>query len=108
MASAFATQNGLCLGQVTKEKSNEITAIPQLLSLLDVKGCIVPIDAMGCQKNIASKIVKQGAGYILVVKGNQPLLEEDIRDTIRFNKPVSFDVDVDCGHGRIQSGECSV
>lgn len=109
IVSAFATQNGLCLGQVaTMEKNNEITAIPQLLSLLDVKGCIVTIDAMGCQKNIASKIVKQGAGYILVVKGNQPLLEEDIRDTIRFNKPVSFDVDVNCGHGRIQSRECSV
>jgi predicted transposase YbfD/YdcC len=109
MVSAFATQNGLCLGQVaTQEKSNEITAIPQLLSLLDIKGCIVTIDAMGCQKNIASKIVKQGADYILAVKGNQPLLEEGILDTIRFNKPVSFDVDVDCGHGRIETRECSV
>jgi predicted transposase YbfD/YdcC len=109
MVSAFATQNGLCLGQVaTHEKSNEITAIPQLLSLLDVRGCIVTIDAMGCQKNIASKIVKQDAEYILAVKGNQPLLEEGIRDTIRFNKPVSFDVDVDCGHGRIETRECSV
>jgi predicted transposase YbfD/YdcC len=109
MVSAFATQNGLCLGQVaTQEKSNEITAIPQLLSLLDVKGCIVTIDAMGCQKNIASKIVKQGADYILAVKGNQPLLEEGILDTIRFNKPVSLDVDVDCGHGRIETRECSV
>ena len=96
MVSAFATQNGLCLGQVaTQEKSNEITAIPQLLSLLDVKGCIVTIDTMGCQKNIASKIVKQGAGYILAVKGNQPLLEEGIQDAIRFNKPISSDVNVD-------------
>jgi len=104
MVSAFATQNGLCLGQAaTQEKSNEITAIPQLLSLLDVKGCIVTIDAMGCQKNIASKIVKQDADYILAVKGNQPLLEEGIRDTIRFNKPFSFDVDVDCEHGRIET-----
>jgi predicted transposase YbfD/YdcC len=70
----------------------------------------VTIDAMGCQKNIASKIVKQGADYILAVKGNQPLLEEGIRDTIRFNKPFSFDVDVDvdCGLGRIESRECSV
>jgi len=107
MVSAFATQNGLCLGQVaTQEKSNEITAIPQLLSLLDVKGCIVTIDAMGCQKNIASKIVKQGADYILAVKGNQSLLEEGIQDTIRFNKPISSDVDVDCGHGRIETREC--
>ncbi|MFV0375850.1 MAG: ISAs1 family transposase, partial [Mangrovibacterium sp.] len=107
MVSAFATQNGLCLGQVaTSEKSNEITAIPQLLSLLEVKGCIVTIDAMGCQKSIASKIVKQGADYILAVKGNQPLLEEGIQDTIRFNKPISSDVDVDCGHGRIETREC--
>lgn len=109
MVSAFATQSGLCLGQVsTQEKSNEITAIPQLLCLLDVKGCIVTIDAMGCQKNIASKIVKQGADYILAVKSNQPLLEEGIRDTIRFNKPISSDVDIDCGHGRIETRECFV
>ncbi len=109
MVSAFATQNGLCLGQVpTQEKSNEITAIPQLLSLLDVKGCIVTIDAMGCQKNIASKIVKQGADYILAVKGNQPLLEEGIQDTIRFNEHISSDADVDCGHGRIETRECFV
>ena len=109
MVSAFATQSGLCLGQVaTQEKSNEITAIPQLLSLLDIKGCIVTIDAMGCQKAIASKILKQEADYILSVKGNQQLLEEGILDTIRFNKPASSDVDVDCGHGRIETRKCYV
>lgn len=109
MVSAFASQNGLCLGQVaTREKSNEITAIPQLLSLLEVKGCIVTIDAMGCQKGIASKIVGQGADYILAVKGNQPLLEEGIRDTVRFCRPASSDVDVDYGHGRIETRECRV
>lgn len=109
VVSAFAAQNGLCLGQVaTKEKSNEITAIPQLLSLLDVKGGIVTIDAMGCQTSIASKIRERGADYILAVKGNQPLLEEGIKDTVRFYRPTSLDVNVDCGHGRIETRKCSV
>ena len=109
IVSAFATQNGLCLGQVaTREKSNEITAIPELLSLLEVKGCIVTIDAMGCQKNIASKILKQEADYILAVKGNHPSLEEGVLDTARFIEPFSTHVDVDCGHGRIETRRCSV
>lgn len=109
MVSAFATQNGLCLGQfATREKSNEITAIPQLLAMLDIKGNIVTVDAMGCQKNIVSKIVKQGADYILAVKGNQPLLEEGILDTIRFKKPASSNEDIDYGHGRIESRVCTV
>jgi predicted transposase YbfD/YdcC len=109
MVSAFASKSGLCLGQVaTQQKSNEITAIPQLLSLLDLKGCILTIDAMGCQKNIASEIINQKADYILAVKGNQQGLEEGIRDTIRFKDPVSLDVDTDCGHGRIETRKCMV
>ena len=109
MVSAFATQSGLCLGQVaTQAKSNEITTIPQLLSMLDVKGCIVTIDAMGCQKNITSKILKQEADYILAVKGNQQSLEEGIMDTVRFKEPVSSDENVDCGHGRIETRRCMV
>ncbi len=72
MVSAFATINGLCLGQeVCEEKSNEITAIPELLELLAIKGCIVTIDAMGCQTEIAESIIKKGADYILAVKQNQ-------------------------------------
>ena len=75
MVSAWASENGLTLGQVkTEEKSNEITAIPELLELLEVKGCIVTIDAMGCQKKIAAKIVDEGADYILALKGNQGTL----------------------------------
>ena len=69
MVSAFATANGIVLGQKkTNEKSNEITAIPELLQLLDIKGGIVTIDAMGCQKEIANKIIEKQADYVLAVK----------------------------------------
>ena len=72
MVSAWATQNRVVLGQLkTEEKSNEITAIPALLKMLDVQGCIVTIDAMGCQKTIAHQIVEQGADYVLALKPNQ-------------------------------------
>jgi predicted transposase YbfD/YdcC len=109
MVSAFATQSGLCLGQtVTMAKSNEITAIPELLSLLNITGSIVTIDAMGCQKIIASKIIAQGAEYILAVKGNQPSLEEGIEDTLRFEKPCDTHSDIDCDHGRVETRQCSV
>ena len=81
MVSAWATQNALTLGQVkTEEKSNEITAIPQLLEMLDLHGCIVTIDAMGCQREIAEKITEGGANYVLAVKENQGQLYEGIRD----------------------------
>ncbi len=109
MVSAFAAQSGLCLGQTaTHQKSNEITAIPELLSLLDISGSIVTIDAMGCQKAIASQIVAQGADYILAVKGNHPSLEEGITDTLRFEKPEDTHTDVDCDHGRGETRQCSL
>lgn len=72
MVSAWSVENRLVLGQVkTEEKSNEITAIPELLNLLDVNGCIVTIDAMGCQKKIAKQIIDQGGDYVFGLKGNQ-------------------------------------
>ena len=75
MVSAWATRNRVVLGQLkTEEKSNEITAIPELLRALDVQGCIVTIDAMGCQKAIAHQIVEQGADYVLALKPNQGTL----------------------------------
>lgn len=75
LVSAWATANCLSLGQVAvAEKSNEITAIPRLLELLDVNGALVSIDAMGCQKDIAAKIVERGGDYVLTVKDNQPSL----------------------------------
>jgi predicted transposase YbfD/YdcC len=79
MVSAWATENGVVLGQRKVEaKSNEITAIPELVDLLALKGCIVTIDAMGCQRAIAQKIVEQGADYVLALKGNQPTLEQAV------------------------------
>jgi predicted transposase YbfD/YdcC len=80
LVSAWATANGITLGQVAVEaKSNEITAIPQLLALLDLKDCVVTIDAAGCPKEIAAQIVAQEADYVLAVKDNQPTLHEQIQ-----------------------------
>ena len=79
MVSAWATANHISLGQVVvDEKSNEITAIPKLLEILALSGCLVTIDAMGCQTEIAEKIVAADADYVLAVKGNQPTLHDGI------------------------------
>jgi len=83
LVSAWATAQGLSLGQVAVDaKSNEITAIPALLDLLDVRGALVTVDAMGCQKAIAEKVVARGADYILTVKDNQEHLLEDIQEAL--------------------------
>jgi predicted transposase YbfD/YdcC len=83
LVSAWATQQHLSLGQVAVDtKSNEITAIPKLLELLDLHGALVTIDAMGCQKEIAKKIVDGGGDYVLAVKGNQEHLLEDIQRSV--------------------------
>ena len=80
IVSAWAAQQGVTLGQVAVDsKSNEITAIPQLLEMLELKGTIVSIDAMGCQRKIATKIVKGGGDYVLQVKGNQPSLQATLK-----------------------------
>lgn len=90
LVSAWATANCLSLGQVAvAEKSNEITAIPRLLELLDVKGALVSIDAMGCQKDIAAKIIERGGDYVLTVKDNQPSLLAAIQDC--FQKAIETD-----------------
>ena len=79
IVSAWASQQGVTLGQVAVDsKSNEITAIPQLLEMLELKGTVVSIDAMGCQREIAAKIVQGGGDYVLQVKGNQPSLQTAI------------------------------
>ena len=81
IVSAWASEQGIALGQLaTAEKSNEITAIPQLLDQIDLKGAVVTIDAMGCQKAIARKIINGGGDYVLAVKGNQEKLYNAIRD----------------------------
>ena len=83
LVSAWATEQQLSLGQAAvDDKSNEITAIPELLELLDIKGAIVTIDAMGCQKAIAQKITEQGGDYLLTVKNNQEHLLTDIQQAL--------------------------
>lgn len=108
LVSVWATANRISLGQVAvAEKSNEITAIPKLLELIEVAGALVTIDAMGCQTEIAAKIVDRGADYVLAVKGNQPTLHHGI--TAFFLDQMEDDfarVKVSChetkerGHGR--------
>jgi predicted transposase YbfD/YdcC len=108
--SAWACANRLVLGQeATAEKSNEITAIPKLLELLDVKGCIVTLDAMGCQTAIAQQIIDQRGDYVLGLKDNQPLLHEAVADYFtlaRSNhfKQVRHDYleEIDKAHGRLE------
>ena len=81
LVSAWVAEHHLSLGQVaTEEKSNEITAIPELLDQIDVQGAIVTIDAMGCQKKIASQISEQEGDFVIAVKGNQPTLSQTIQD----------------------------
>jgi len=91
MVSAWAAQQRLVLGQVkTQEKSNENTAIPQLLEMLDVAGCIVTIDAMGCQREIAAQIIEQKADYMLSLKGNQGTLHKDVADYFQWAEQSPF------------------
>jgi len=81
IVSAWACENGLALGQVkVDDKSNEITAIPELLRVLDLQGCIVTLDAMGCQKEIAAQIVDKKADYVLALKGNHATVHEEIQE----------------------------
>ena len=109
MVSAWATNNNLVLGQVkVSEKSNEITAIPKLLELITVKGCTITIDAMGCQQDIATKIIEQEANYVLAVKENQKQLYQDIQDEFRFGKNIQTDISEELDHGRIETRKCSV
>ena len=105
--------NTLTLGQVkTAEKSNEITAIPQLLQMLELQGCIVTIDAMGCQQEIAQGILDRGAGYVLALKENQGQLYEDVRDLFEGAAEFGFEgvphdyaTTLNKDHGRIERRE---
>ena len=116
MVSAFAGGLGLTLGQVkTSEKSNEITAIPELLDALLLKGCIVTIDAMGCQTAIAAKIVEKESDYVLAVKNNQPTLAQAIEGFFIGAEskawegvPHTFAEWIEKDHGRIETRRCWV
>jgi predicted transposase YbfD/YdcC len=114
MVSAWATANDLVLGQVkVDDKSNEITAIPELLQALEISGCLITIDAMGCQKEIAADIVSQKADYVLALKENQGRLYEDVKllfDDLEASgfKAYTFDDQrtVNKDHGRIEVRQC--
>jgi predicted transposase YbfD/YdcC len=114
MVSAWATANHLVLGQrKVDEKSNEITAIPELLQVLEIAGCIITIDAMGCQKEIAAEIVGQGADYVLALKENHGNLYEDVEllfDDLEKSQFSAYQYDhertVNKGHGRVESRQC--
>lgn len=116
MVSAWASNNSLVLGQVkTDEKSNEITAIPKLLDVLDVAGCLITIDAMGCQKEIAKKIIGKDAEYLLAVKENQSKLLNSIKDSFSianengFKKTFNDYAETkEKGHGREEIRRCWV
>lgn len=109
IVSAYAKDNRLCLGQVvTNEKSNEITAIPDLLDMLSIAGCKVTIDAMGCQRKIADKIIDKEADYILMVKENQSELLEQVKKVFKITKVQSSDSTIDCEHGRVEERVCDV
>ena len=109
LVSAWASANNLVLAQrKVEDKSNEITAIPKLLQALELSGTVVTIDAMGCQKAIAEKIVEKKADYILAVKENQPLLLDDIKDSFQMLAADAVSEQIDCGHGRVERRTCSV
>lgn len=110
MIGAWASESGLALGQLAvEEKENEITALPRLLELLDLKGATVTVDAMGCQRAIAAQIVEQGGDYLFSLKANQPALHEDAKLLLDegiakgFDGPHDYCESVEKGHGRIET-----
>jgi len=106
LVSAWANANQLVLGQVkTDEKSNEITAIPTLLEMLELKDCIVTIDAMGCQKDVAGQITEAEADYVFGLKGNQTGLHEDVKLYFDHIKVTDKTITKEKGHGRIETRE---
>ena len=112
MISAFASEMGLVLGQLKVDgKSNEITAIPQLLEVLDIAGATVTLDAMGCQSKVVAKIVAREADYVIGLKGNQGKLNDDVR-LLFADKPATMAFamgeEFDKGHGRIERRQCTI
>ena len=114
VVSAWASEQSVVLGQVRcEEKSNEITAIPELLNILNLQGCIVTIDAMGCQTEIVEQIVAQGADYVISLKGNQGTLYTDVKQYLDWAERIGFrEIAYDAcrtlekDHGRIEERRC--
>ncbi len=117
VVSAWASEQSVVLGQVRcQEKSNEITAIPELLKILNLAGCIVTIDAIGCQTEIVKQIVGQGADYVISLKGNQGNLYREIKDYLDWAERIEFkdiahdyfETELKKDHGRIERRRCWV
>lgn len=112
MISAYASTNQMVLGQLkTDNKSNEITAIPKLIQMLDLRGALVTINAMASQTNIAKAIVQQGGDYLLAVKGNQERLAKAVRAAFSSHRQAGVDMDqwqTEKHHGRVESRTCHV
>jgi predicted transposase YbfD/YdcC len=109
MVHAWSVESGICLGQIQCDaKTNEITTIPEILDMLDIEKSIITIDAMGTQRDIATKIVENRADYILAVKGNQAGLEEEVRALCSKTNPLTDTTEVEKGHGRIEARHCQV
>jgi predicted transposase YbfD/YdcC len=109
LVHAWSVENNICLGQIkTQRKSNEITAIPELLDLLDAKGSIITIDAMGTQTAIAAKIIDKEGDYILAVKDNQKALREEVETTCKYNRSVVDYEEVEKGNGPVETRRCEV
>jgi predicted transposase YbfD/YdcC len=104
--NAWSVENRLVLGQLAvEEKSNEITAVPQLMDMLDLQGCIITTDALNCQKTVAKKAIEKEADYVLAVKGNHPVMHDEIRchmDALAAAIPAGFE-SVEKDHGRIET-----
>ena len=107
VVSAFVAENEITLGEIAvDEKSNEITAVPELLDLIDAENAIITADAMSCQKKIVSKIIEKKADYVIAVKENQPTLLHDIADWFAdFSEEAEHTATHEKGHGRIEKRE---
>ena len=116
MVSAWSAANGISLGQVkVDDKSNEITAIPLLINSLELSGCIVTIDAMGCQKDITQTIIEHDANYIIAIKENKKKnyqlakqIIDDYQDRDEIINRVTRHVSENAGYGRIEKRNCTV
>lgn len=110
IVSAYAIKQKLCFGQVVVDKKeNEITAIPELLNILAIKGGVVTIDAMGCQKKIAGRIINKEADYVLMVKDNQAELKQQVEKLFsHYKPPCAQDETIESGHGRIEKRRCEM
>jgi predicted transposase YbfD/YdcC len=114
LVSAWASETGVLLGQrKTDDKSNEITAVPELLKLLFIKGCIVTVDALNCQKATARTVIEQQADYVFALKANHPQLHQDVIDWFAWARernfrdvPHDFHQTVNKGHGRLEIRRC--